>query len=107
LSDAVEYKPSLSGRYKIHVTLDGEPVADSPYTMHAGTPTPVAPLCILRGAGLTNATARKEEVFEVSFRDASGHVAHATELDVYVRTVALERSRDLWAALSHCLLAAG
>ena len=79
-----EYKPDQSGKYRIAISLGGVALPGSPFEMLASTPTPAAPLCVLRGDALHYATARKEEGFDVSFRDATGQVAHAEDLDVYV-----------------------
>ena len=67
----------LLAGYTISISLLGEPLPGSPFICHASTPTPSAPLCVLRGAALHSATARKEETFEVKFVDATGEVAHA------------------------------
>ena len=70
--------------YRIHVLLHNrDHVADSPYTMHASSPTPSAPLCLVRGPALFKAIARQQETFEVLFKDVHGHVAQSEELDVY------------------------
>ena len=58
---ALGYKPITSGRYTIAISLCGEPLNGSPFTAFVTTPTPSAPHCILRGATLTQAMARKEE----------------------------------------------
>ena len=80
----VTFKPITIGKYLISASLCGEPLPGSPFLCHVGTPTPSAPHCILRGRALTHATARKEEAFEILFRDALNQIAHAEELDVYV-----------------------
>lgn len=67
--------------------LGPEPIAGSPFTCHVSTPTPSAPHCILRGPALQAAIARKEETFEIQFRDATGQLAHAEDLDVFVTRV--------------------
>ena len=91
----VRYVPITSGKYLISVTLRGVPLPGSPYTCVASTPTASAPHCIVRGAALLSATARKEEHFEVQFKDPQGAAAHAEELDVYVATVSKEELDEL------------
>ena len=81
---AVGFKPITSGKYLISVSLLGEPLADSPFLCLVSTRTASAPHCVLRGKSLLNATARKEEMFELEFRDAQGRSAHAEEIDVFV-----------------------
>lgn len=81
---SVEYKPNVSGSYALSISLFGEALPGSPFKIEAATPGPVAANCELRGDALTRATARASHTFEVRFRDAWGHVAHAEELDVYV-----------------------
>lgn len=78
------YRPEVSGRYRITVLLAGEPLPGCPYTAVVSTPSPSPACCVLYGAALTLATARKEEHFELQFRDAQGKLAHAEEVDVYV-----------------------
>lgn len=80
----VEFKPNVSGRYQITVSLAGTPLPGSPFTCIVTTPTASSPHCILRGPALLNAIARKEEYFEIQFRDANSQIAHAEDLDVYV-----------------------
>jgi hypothetical protein len=83
-SYAVGFKPITSGKYLISVSLLGEPLADSPFLCLVSTRTASAPHCVLRGKSLLHATARKEEMFELEFRDAQGRSAHAEEIDVFV-----------------------
>jgi hypothetical protein len=65
---SVSYKPEVSGTYRIGVSLLGEPLRGSPFECVAGTPTPVAEQCIVRGEALTHAVARTQQTFEVIFR---------------------------------------
>ena len=81
---AVGFKPLTSGKYLISVSLLGEPLADSPFLCLVSTRTASAPHCVLRGKSLLHATARKEETFELEFRDAQGRAAHAEDIDVFV-----------------------
>ena len=72
----VSYKPSVSGSYRISISLFGEPVPGSPFTVNAITPKPEASKCELRGVSLTLAISRASNSFEVRFRDALGQTAH-------------------------------
>ena len=81
---AVGFKPLTSGKYLISISLLGEPLADSPFLCLVSTRTASAPHCVLRGKSLLHATARKEETFELEFRDAQGRAAHAEDIDVFV-----------------------
>ena len=83
---SVGYKPTVSGRYTISLSIHGAPLKDSPFTTFVSTPTPSAPHCVLRGIALTAATARKEEHFEVQFRDATGQIAHAEDVSPSQKT---------------------
>ena len=83
-SYTVRYKPEISGSYAVAISLYGDSLPGSPFLLRASTPTAVASECVLRGEALHLAIARTQQHFEVSFRDATGQVAHAEELDVYV-----------------------
>ena len=80
----VTYKPQQSGSFSIAISLDGEQLPGSPFACIAVTPTPEVTKCIVRGPSLSEAVARVPQSFEVQFKDALGHVAHAEDLDVYV-----------------------
>ena len=82
-SYTVGFKPILSGKYIVTITLRGEPVRDSPYYCTVAPPRPDVGQCLIQGNALTKALAREPHFFEVSFRDALGNLAHAEELDVY------------------------
>lgn len=94
----VEFKPNVSGRYQIAVSLAGTPLPGSPFTCIVTTPTASSPHCILRGPALLNAIARKEEYFEIQFRDANGQIAHAEDLDVYVDVIDVAEQAEILAA---------
>lgn len=49
----VGYKPVVSGKYYINVSLRGFQLPGSPFTCFVTTPTPSAAHCILRGQALT------------------------------------------------------
>ena len=91
---AVGFKPVNSGKYTISISLLGEPLPGSPFMCMVGTPTASAPHCLLKGAALRTAIARKEEMFEVQFRDQQGQTAHAEDLNVYVRRVTQEELEE-------------
>ena len=83
------YTPYSAGKLMIAVTLRGGASGDSllpgsPHICHVVTSMASAPMCVIRGRSLQSATARKEEFFEVQFKDPLGQVAHAEDLDVYV-----------------------
>ena len=80
----VAFKPYVSGKLAIAIAFGGQPIPGSPFTCHVGTPTASAPHCMVRGAALTSAIARRQESFELSFCDSGGNVAHAEDIDVYV-----------------------
>lgn len=84
---AVGYRPVTSGRYTVAISLGGEPLAGSPFTAFVSAPMACAPYCIVRGTGLTEGMARREETFEILFKDPTGQTAHAEDLDVYVLPV--------------------
>ena len=80
----VEWKPSVSGRYYIAISLLGTALPDSPLAVNVITPCADALKCSISGGALHSMTARLPSSFEVDFVDAFGQVAHAEELDVFV-----------------------
>ena len=68
------FKPQTSGELLISVSLYGEQLPGSPFRCAVSTPTPAASNCIVRGEGLALAVSRKEQIFEILFRDATGAV---------------------------------
>ena len=84
-SYTMSYKPTSSGKLLISVSIGGEPIPGSPYSVVVVDTTPTAPQCLLSGGALTSVVAHRNESFFVSFRDALGQVAHACELDVWVQ----------------------
>lgn len=93
-SYTVRYKPEISGSYAVAISLYGDSLPGSPFLLRASTPTAVASECVLRGEALHLAIARTQQHFEVSFRDATGQVAHAEELDVYVELAEEEPNKQ-------------
>ena len=97
----VGFKAESSGRFLIGVALRGEQLPGSPFTCVARAAVPVAMQCVLSGSSLTRAVARVVQSFDITFRDVAGQVAHAEDLDVYVRptgaTAALAYSAALGA----------
>jgi len=87
-SYTVSYKPRNTGYCTISVTLLGEPLPGSPYScVVAGRegPAPCAQQCIVSGDALSTVTAHSSSQFSISFRDAHGNLAHASDLDVWVQ----------------------
>jgi len=80
----VAWKPTISGKYKICVSLFGEALKGSPFEVTVDGPVPHPSRCEVRGEALFRTTARVPSTFEISFRDRAGNTAHAVELDVYV-----------------------
>ena len=89
----VEWKPVVSGRYNICISVLGIPVPGSPFALVASTPEPHASRCELRGKALSNVVARETQSFEISFRDKLGATTHAVELDVFVEPMAMGSPR--------------
>ena len=73
---SVSFKPPSSGKYTIAISLLGEPLPGSPFACNVPTPTAAHDCCLLNGDALTRATARRNESFRISFRDALGRIAH-------------------------------
>ena len=69
-----QYTPEVSGLVLVSVSLDGEQLPGSPFTVQAVTMRPDPVNCVLRGEALTSAIARRPMSFEVEFVDALGHV---------------------------------
>ena len=102
------YKPSVSGKYSIAISLGGVSLPGSPFPLNVVNNSPCAERCELRGEALTSAAARTPVSFEVLFRDALGEIAVAEELDVYVETCTEEQKQtDHKAATSPSGIAPG
>ena len=71
----VEYKPLLSGQYHIAISLGGEAIYGSPFSLAVVTLRPVPTMSLVRGKGLNAAVARRPQSFEVLFVDPMGHPA--------------------------------
>ena len=91
------YKPSVSGKYSIAISLMGISLPGSPFTLDVISPQPDADRCEVRGDALNKIIARTSHSFEVRYKDACGVTATAEDLDVYVDPVesfeALESTR--------------
>ena len=83
-SYVVHYKPTSAGRCTIQVSLLGEPLPGSPFSVFVSAPIPNASQCVVYGDALSSVTAGSTESFYIQFRDAVGQMAHASELDVWV-----------------------
>ena len=84
---SVEWKPTVSGRYNIMITVLGVALPGSPFQLIATTPEPYPMRCELRGKALSTVIARETHSFEISFKDKLGAVTHAVDLDVFVEPV--------------------
>lgn len=78
------WRPQVSGTYAVAVSLFGEPVNGSPWTVHVHDPSPFAPKCDVRGDALHRIIARHPSTFEIRFRDRGGRPAQAVDIDVFV-----------------------
>ena len=67
--------PKIAGRYWAHLTLDGEHLAGSPYSLHVRPAPPLPAACEAWGDGLTNAAAGTLAYFAVALRDEWGNFA--------------------------------
>ena len=89
----VAYTPSVSGCYALSISLFGEPLPGSPFTVVANAPIPDVSKCDVRGEALTHAVSRVAHSFEVRFRDALGRAARAEDLDVFVEQLSSSSPR--------------
>ena len=81
---AVRWSPNVSGKFKVAVSLFGNPIRGSPFHVDVVDPAPHAPMCQVRGDALHSVTARMPSTFEIRFRDRADRVAPAIDLDVFV-----------------------
>ena len=84
---AVSFKPAISGQISIGVSLMGEPLPGSPFTCKVDAPTAHPAQCVLSGKALSEITANRQEHFQICYRDVSGHLAHAIELELSIDKV--------------------
>ena len=84
------YKPTISGRCSIAVSLFGEPLPGSPFSIVVSSPAPNPSHCILQTPELKplsgfdwKVVTHAPQIFVISFRDERGNVTHGAELDVY------------------------
>ena len=82
-----EYRPSVSGKFSIAVSLGGTPLPGSPFALSVVQPRPDPSQCVLSGDALVSAVAREPTTFYVDFVDVLGNVTHAEDLDVWVELV--------------------
>lgn len=80
----VTYRPEHAARYVIIISVHGKTLPGFPMAVLARSPKAAASHCAVKGDALQNATARVRHAFEVEFRDGSGQLCHAEDLDVYV-----------------------
>ena len=76
-SYTVRFKPEVSGKLMVAISLYGDELAGSPFFCHVHTPTPKSFSCTVRGPALHTAIARMQHHFEISCRAATGLIAHA------------------------------
>ena len=95
----VEYKAESSSRFLISLSLRGRQLPGSPFTCVARSALPAASQCVISGASLTRAVAHITQCFDLTFRDAAGHLTHAEDVDVYVRPT-FETAALAYAAVS-------
>ena len=84
---AVSFKPAIPGQMSIGVSLMGEPLPGSPFTCKVDAPTAHPAQCVLSGKALSEITANRQEHFQICYRDVSGHLAHAIELELSIDKV--------------------
>ena len=80
----VVWKPMVSGRYTIAVSLFGMPLSGSPFNCLVHDSAPWPSQCEVRGDSLHRIVARVPSHFEISYRDRAGRTAQAVELDVFI-----------------------
>ena len=101
------YKPTVSGRCSIAVSLLGDPLPGSPFAIVVSSPTPSAQHCIVQSQDRQplsmvewKTVAHAPETFMVSFRDERGNITHAAELDVYAHRAPVDGTSDGLSSLS-------
>ena len=67
------YKPSVSGKYSIAISLFGISLPGSPFALDVISPQPDADQCLVQGEALNQIIARTPHAFEVRYKDAFGH----------------------------------
>ena len=83
-SYTVTWQPPQSGIYSVGVMMYGVHLQGSPFEVVAATPEPCASKCEVSGGGLTSGVARETLSFQMAFKDSTGAVTHACELDCFV-----------------------
>ncbi|KAK9845317.1 hypothetical protein WJX81_003385 [Elliptochloris bilobata] len=69
----VAFTPRISGQYRLEVTLDGRPLAGSPFPLHVRCDETAAAVCKLFGVGLTHAVAGERTSFGIQAVDCKGN----------------------------------
>ena len=89
-SYTVTWRPTATGKCTVRVSLDGDDLPGSPFSCvvsgYCG-PTPTASQCTVHGDSLNEVVAHSPERFRITFRNALGQLAHASELDVWVQPI--------------------
>ena len=88
------YKPSVSGKYSIAVSIFGVSLPGSPFALEVFSPQPDAEQCSVSGAALTTIVARTPHAFDIKFRDHMGLTTKAEDLDVFVERLGEAPSAD-------------
>ena len=71
-----EYRPEVSGEVLVLVSVNGVPIAGSPFAVSVVTLRPEPSRCLLHGDGLRLAVARVPTTFNLDFVDSLGHSAY-------------------------------
>jgi hypothetical protein len=77
----VTWRPTVSGRYHVAVSLFGNHINGSPFSVIVLDSAAYAPRCESRGKALESVVSRTPVNFDVVFRDRSGAPCKAVELD--------------------------
>lgn len=88
------------------VSLMGERVLGSPFSVVVCDPTPYAPRCEVKGDALNSVIARTPSIFEIRYRDMGGSIAQAVDLDLYVVPLDSELeevAQGAWDVATHTL----
>jgi len=79
---SASYKTAVSGAYFLHVTLEGTPIKDSPFSVNVTPGAASASLSSAEGEGLIKAIAGETATFVVSLKDSYGNPLKASGGDV-------------------------
>jgi len=88
------WTPPQSGVYSIVISAFGVALPGCPYIVEAASMQPFATKCVVSGQGLTNATARATQTFDVEYKDRLGNVTQAVDLDVFLEQMPIGSPRE-------------